>query len=870
MALTPMMQQYLEIKKQFPDAILFFRLGDFYEMFFEDAKLAAKELEITLTGRDAGEPERVPMCGVPFHAADNYIGKLIDKGYKVAICEQVEDPRTARGIVKREVVRIITPGTLIDGSMLSEKDNNYLVALCQAKQDLYGMAVTDLSTGLFQVTELSGSGAGDILLDEIVRLSPREVLLDQDMMKDARVAALLQGLPSTTLTPFRLNLDQAGCRQILQNHFGSDKLANYNEKQALCLAAAGLLSYLTETQRRKLYHITEITCYSPRAYMMLDGIARRNLEITKSLRDGGTKGTLLGVLDKTRTAMGGRLLKSWLEQPLINLSDIQARLDAVEELVHALLLREELAGALKQIYDLERLTARAAYGTANGRDLTALLGSLEKLPSLYQALQQSRSSLLRSISRQFDTLDDLRDLLSASLADNPPASLRDGGLIKDGYHPEVDRLRAAARDGKAWLAGLEAREKEKTGIKNLKVGFNKVFGYYLEVTKANLHAVPDYYQRRQTLANAERYITPELKEYESMILGAADRLVELEYDLFTEIRGRVADQVQRIQKTAALIAQIDVLVSLAEVATARGYVKPRLSDEGVIEITEGRHPVVEMTLGPGRFVPNDTCLDTANRRLCLITGPNMGGKSTYQRQVALIVLLAQVGSFVPASMAKIGIVDRIFARVGASDDLSSGQSTFMVEMFETRQILDNATARSLVIIDELGRGTSNLEGMAIAQAVIEYLHDVVGCRTLFSTHYHELAELEGLLPGLKNYATAVQEQGDQVVFLRKVVRDKASKSYGVHCARLAGLPGHVIERAAELVQQLEYRQRAAQEVVAGKNQVAVSGQEQAPALFTTEQDWLRQEILALDLTNMTPLQCLNYLSGLQSKLRNNQ
>jgi len=866
-ALTPMMQQYLEIKKQVPDAILFFRLGDFYEMFFEDAKLASKELEITLTGRDAGEPERVPMCGVPFHSADNYISKLIDKGYKVAICEQVEDPRAAKGIVKREVVRVITPGTVIDGSMLNEKDNNYLVALCQVNTGAYGMAVTDLSTGLFQVTEMAGPWALDGLLDEVVRLSPREVLLTHDMLKDEKAARVLNSLPATTLTTLGHTSDLPDYRQILTDHFGADKIAAYLNKQAMCQAAGSLLRYLTETQRRKLKHITEITSYSPKAYMVLDGVARRNLEITRSLRVGEKKGTLLWVLDKTRTAMGGRMLKNWLEQPLIDLVKIQERLDAVEELVNSLLLREELAGALKQIYDLERLTARAAYGSANGRDMTALLGSLEKLPLIHEALQQCQSPLLRSICAQFDTLADLRDLLFSSLAENPPVSLRDGGLIKEGYHAEVDQLRAAARDGKTWLAGLEAREKEKTGIKTLKVGFNKVFGYYLEVTRANLNAVPDYYQRRQTLANAERYITPELKEYESMILGAEDRLVELEYNLFVEIRNKVAAEVHRIQKTAALVAQIDTLVSLAEVAARQGYVRPEVSDDGRIEITEGRHPVVEVTLGPGGFVPNDTYLDTENQRLCLITGPNMGGKSTYQRQVALIVLMAQVGSFVPASRAKIGIVDRIFARVGASDDLTSGQSTFMVEMFETKQILDHTTPKSLVIIDELGRGTSNLEGMAIAQAVIEYLHNAVGCRTLFSTHYHELAELEGLLPGLKNYATAVKEQGNQVAFLRKVVRARASKSYGVHCARLAGLPGDIIHRAAELVQQLEYHQRAAQEVVAGKNQVAVAIHEQQLTMFSTEHDWLREEILALDIPNMTPLQSLNYLDKLQRKLR---
>ncbi|MEW6696560.1 MAG: DNA mismatch repair protein MutS [Bacillota bacterium] len=865
-ALTPMMQQYLEIKKQVPDAILFFRLGDFYEMFFEDAKLASKEMEITLTGRDGGEPERVPMCGVPFHAAENYISKLIQKGYKVAICEQVEDPKATKGIVRREVVRVVTPGTVIDSSMLNEKDNNYLAAVSQVNANTYGMAVTDLSTGLFQVTELEGPWALDSLLDEIVRLSPREVLLDQELSKEAKTNGALCSLSATAVTTLGPEAALLDYTQILTAHFGEGKITAHLSKRAMYQASGSLLRYLKETQKRELKHITDITLYSPKAYMVLDGIARRNLEISKSLRDGEKKGTLLWVLDRTRTAMGGRMLKNWLEQPLIHRAKIEERLDAVEELVNSLLLREELAAALKEIYDLERLTARAAYGSANGRDMTALLGSLNKLPLIRQALQDSRSPLLSSIYAQFDTMADLKELLFAALAENPPVSLRDGGLIKEGYHPEVDQLRAAARDGKSWLAGLEAREKEQTGIKTLKVGFNKVFGYYLEITRANLNAVPEYYQRRQTLANAERFITPELKEYESTILGAEDRLVDLEYNLFVELRNKVAAEVHRIQKTAALVAQIDALASLAEVAARQGYIRPEISDNGVIEICEGRHPVVEMTLGLGGFVPNDTYLDTENERLCLITGPNMGGKSTYQRQVALIVLLAQVGSFVPASQANIGIVDRIFARVGASDDLTSGQSTFMVEMYETKQIIDHTTSRSLVVIDELGRGTSNLEGMAIAQAVIEYLHNAVGCRTLFSTHYHELAELEGLLPGLKNYATAVKEQGDNVTFLRKVVRSRASKSYGVHCARLAGLPPDIIDRAGELVQQLEFHQRAAQEVVAGKNQAAAAASEQL-AMFSFNHNPLKEEILALDLSDMTPLQSLNYLDKLQRKLR---
>lgn len=866
MALTPMMQQYLDIKKQNPDALLFFRLGDFYEMFFEDAILASRELEITLTGRDAGEPERIPMCGVPFHAVDGYLSKLIDKGYKVAICEQMEDPKATKGIVKREVIRVVTPGTVVEGSTLSEKDNNYLVALCETGVGAFGMAVADLSTGLFQVTELVGPWALEDLLDELGRLAPRELLLTPEINKYEKLAQVIHALNSTTMTTIEEDQLAADYIEILKDQFGASRGSAYQDRPGICIAAGMLLKYLITTQKRKLPHLTEIKAYSPKTFMVLDSIARRNLEISKSLRDGDKKGSLLGVLDATKTAMGGRKLKNWLEQPLININKIEDRLDAVEELVNSLLLRDELAGALKNIYDLERLVARASYGSANGRDLMALLGSLARLPLVYDALAKCNSQLLKNIYDNFDTLADLRQLLGTALAENPPISLRDGGLIKDGFHQEVDQLRTAARDGKRWLAGLEAREKEKTGIKSLKVGFNKVFGYYLEVTRANLGMVPEYYQRRQTLANAERFITPELKEYESLILGAEDRLVELEYSLFVDIRNRIAQEVNRIQQSASLLSEIDALIALAEVATKYGYVRPAISDKDIIEIKDGRHPVVENTLGAGGFVPNDTYLDNQGDRLCLITGPNMGGKSTYQRQVALIVLMAQVGSFVPAAQANIGLVDRIFARVGASDDLSSGQSTFMVEMYETKQIIDHATSKSLVIIDELGRGTSNLEGMAIAQSVIEYLHTKVGCRTLFSTHYHELAELEGLLPGLKNYATAVKEQGAEVAFLRKVVRAKASKSYGVHCARLAGVPTEIIQRAGELVQQLEFHQRAAQEVVSGKTQTAAASEQLA--IFTATPNELETEILALNLNDMTPMESLIFLANLQKKLSN--
>lgn len=867
MALTPMMVQYLEIKKQNPDSILFFRLGDFYEMFLEDAKLASKELEITLTGRDAGESERIPMCGVPFHAADSYIARLIEKGYKVAICEQVEDAKASKGLVRREVTRVITPGALIDPSMLGDKENNYLLAICLGRNG-YGLAIADLSTGLFKITSVEEPWSVESVIEEIERLTPREIIIPVSLLGNEKLKVSITSLKATitTLEDGKFLLTEA--KKALCNHFGDSKVqaSGCLKVDHLAGAAGALIQYLSDTQRRKLHHISDISSYTTGSFLVLDSIARRNLEITKCLRDGSKQGTLLWVLDATKTAMGGRMLRTWLEQPLVDIDEINRRLDAVEELNKSIMLRDELSNALKKIYDLERLAARAVYGSANGRDLYALLGSLEKLPKIRELLENCCSLLLKETYQRFDLLEDLQGLLKASLNENPPVSLRDGGLIKEGYATEVDKLRAASRDGKGWLAGLEAREKEQTGIKSLKVGFNKVFGYYLEVTRSNLASVPDYYQRRQTLANAERYITPELKEYESTILGAEDRLVELEYSLFVKIRNQVADQVVRIQNTANLVATIDVLMSLAQIAHRQGYNRPQITGSSEVKITDGRHPVVELTLGPGSFVPNDCHLDNSQNLFCLITGPNMGGKSTYQRQVALIVLMAQIGSFVPANTAEIGVVDRIFARVGASDDLSTGHSTFMVEMFETKQIIDKATSKSLVIIDELGRGTSNLEGMAIAQSVIEFLHNSVGCRTLFSTHYHELAELEGLLPGLKNYATAVKEQGDNVTFLRKVIRAQASKSYGIHCARLAGLPVEIILRANQLVEQLEFRQRAAKEVISGgTKQVTVTNQQLS--LFSDNRwDSLRSEITTLDIGNMTPVDCLNYLHRLQGKL----
>ncbi|MBM7854146.1 DNA mismatch repair protein MutS [Desulfohalotomaculum tongense] len=870
MGLTPMMKQYKSIKEQYPDSILFFRLGDFYEMFFEDALIASKVLDITLTSRDSHQ--KVPMCGVPYHSVDSYIAKMISNGYKVALCDQVEDAKAAKGIVKRQVTRVITPGTVMEGQLLEEKKNNYIASILLGKQEL-GLAFADVSTGEFMVTELKDSSINATLIDELGRLQPSEILLPESMQQDDRLIKSIKLSCSAALN---------FCNE---NYYHEDEAVDYLNRQfspqvtdqldlpgnSLCLRAAGaLVRFLLETQKRNLSHIRKINKYSTAQYMALDGPARRNLELTRTLIEGDKKGSLLWVLDHTVTAMGGRKLKKWIEQPLLDVDQINARLDAVEELTKSIFLREDLRQSLKQVYDLERLTAKVSYGTANARDLLALKNSLAVLPEIKKLLSDSGSSLLLETAGKIDVLADLSDLLERALADDPPVSLRDGGLIKSGYDDEVDKLRDASANGRNWLARLEVKERERTGIKSLKIRFNKVFGYYIEVTKSNLDAVPEDYQRRQTLANAERFITPELKKYEEMILGAQDKLVELEYRLFVQLRESVAAEIPRIQQSADAVASIDVLVSLAEAAVKYNYVRPVVNHSGRIDISEGRHPVVERALEEGEFVPNNTHLDNEGKYIALITGPNMGGKSTYQRQVALITIMAQMGSFVPAGGAEIGIVDRIFARVGASDDLASGRSTFMVEMNECNNALRLATKKSLVIIDELGRGTSNLEGMAIAQAVIEYLHHQVGCRTLFSTHYHELAEMEGSLSGLKNYAAAVEEKGDNVIFLHRIVPGKASKSYGVHCARLAGLPGTVIDRANGLVEDLERYCRAAEEVITGEKQAAAAKEEDTQLeLFTCSREIaaMIDELLNLELLDTTPLEALTVLFELQKKAR---
>ncbi|MTI79482.1 MAG: DNA mismatch repair protein MutS [Firmicutes bacterium] len=870
MGLTPMMKQYQDIKEQYPDSILFFRLGDFYEMFFDDALKAARVLDITLTSRDS--EQKVPMCGVPYHSVDSYLAKMITNGYKVAICDQVEDPKATKGIVKREVTRVITPGTVMEEQLLEDKKNNYIVSLL-IQENTWGLAFTDISTGEFMVTEYQNDDNYISLIDELGRLQPSELLLPVSLEQNQLLLKEIKAHISVAISYCAdEHFQEEQAKSYIKEQFSDVAIDEFRTQlDTKCILAAGaLIKFLLDTQKRSLNHIQGIRHYSTGQYMALDATARRNLELTKTLMDGSKKGSLLWVLDQTTTAMGGRMLKKLIEQPLLNVTMINNRLTAVDELSKSIIMREELRQLLKQIYDLERLTAKVSYGTANGRDLLSLKNSLVLLPEIRVQFNDVSSQLLKETANRIDPLSDLVGILEQALTDDPPISLKDGGLIKNGYDSEVDKLREASTNGRTWLAQLESKERERTGIKSLKIRFNKVFGYYIEVTKSKLDSVPEDYQRRQTLANAERYITPELKKYEEMILGAQDKLQELEYQIFVELRDAVAAEIPRIQKSADAVANLDVLLSLAEVAVKRNYIKPDVNKSGVMNIKGGRHPVIETTLDEGDFVPNETYLDIEREYIALITGPNMGGKSTYQRQVALITIMAQMGSFVPAESVELGIIDRIFARVGASDDLTSGRSTFMVEMNECNNALRLATEKSLVIIDELGRGTSNLEGMAIAQSVIEYLHNNVGCRTLFSTHYHELAEMEDALPGLKNYAAAVEEKGDNVVFLHRIIGGKASKSYGVHCARLAGLPTNVVDRADNLVLDLETYCRAAEEVITGKKQTAtVKDEVKQLELFSADPriSELLQELKNVDLLNTTPLEAISVLFELQKKAK---
>lgn len=770
-ALTPMMQQYMAIKEQYKDCILFYRLGDFYEMFYDDALTASRELEITLTGKNCGQEERAPMCGVPYHAVDVYLNKLVAKGYKVAICEQAEDPKQAKGIVKREVIRIVTPGTNLSQQALDEGRNNYLMCLVYDNNQ-FGLAITDISTGDFYTTEVATLKE---LYDEIHRFSPSEIICnDSFYMSGASLDDFKDRLHVSVSTLDTWYMDEAVSVQKIKEHFKVASLdgLGLTDFPSGTLAVGALLLYLYETQKNTLDNLTKITPYRSGGYMIIDSATNRNLELIETLREKQKKGSLLWVLDKTKTAMGARLMRNWIEQPLIEKKKITARQDAVEELYNDMITREEIREYLNAVYDLERLVTRISYRTANPRDLIAFKTSLGMIPPVKQLLSQAKSAELKEIDERMDCLEDIYDLIEKSIQDEPPIMIREGGMIKEGYNEDVDKFRLSRTEGKTWLAELEAREKEKTGIKNLRVRYNKVFGYYLEVTNSYKELVPEDWTRKQTLANAERYITPELKELEDMILGAEDKLAALEYDLYCEVRDSIGEQVVRIQETAKAIAHLDVLASLACVAQSNDYVRPSINTKGVIDIQGGRHPVVEKMNNNQMFIDNDTYLDNKNHRISIITGPNMAGKSTYMRQSALIVLMAQIGSFVPAKSANIGIVDRIFTRVGASDDLASGQSTFMVEMTEVANILRNATSRSLLILDEIGRGTSTFDGLSIAWAVVEHISNpkLLGAKTLFATHYHELTELEGKLDSVNNYCIAVREQGDDIIFLRKIIR----------------------------------------------------------------------------------------------------
>lgn len=869
--LTPMFAQYQQLKAEYHDAILMFRLGDFYEMFFADAEVAARDLDLVLTGRDGGKAlGRVPMCGVPYHALEGYIARLIERGHKVAICEQTEDPKQARGLVRREVVRVITPGTLVEPRLLEEKRNHYLAAVCQGRTG-FGLAYCDLSTGEFAACELAGAHGLRHLVEELGRLEPRELLLEPGLEQAPGIVQPLRaaGVPYGPYNARAFHHGEAYRRLIEQFRTATLRGFGAEEAELATRAAGAVLCYLEETQKTTLGHITGLSLYTPGAFMTLDPSTRRNLELTRPLRDSGRKGTLLWVLDRTVTSMGGRLLKTWIERPLLDLGEVTARHDAVAELVDQPLLRAELRSLLDSVYDLERLAGRIAYGSANARDLIALTRSLVALPSLRILLGEAAAARLQALRDGLDMLDDVRDLIDRAIADDPPFALTEGGLIKAGYHAEVDRLRTATRDGKGWIAALEAQEKERTGIKSLKVGFNKVFGYYLEVTAANLHLVPDTWIRKQTLAGGERYITPELKEMEEQVLGAEERLRALEYDLFLQLRGLLAEEVARVQASARAVAELDALAALADVASAYGYCRPQMDESGVVQLRDSRHPVLERVLPEGGFVPNDCLLDGGENRMLLVTGPNMGGKSTYMRQVALTALMAQAGSFVPAAAARLGVVDRIFTRVGAADDLATGQSTFMVEMSEVAQILHAATARSLVVLDEIGRGTATFDGLSIAWAVAEYICDPerVGARTLFATHYHELCELEGLLPGVRNYSVAVREKGEEVAFLYKIVRGGADRSYGIHVARLAGLPRLVVDRAREILATLEQQEgqrRSRREAAAAR--IRERGATQL-TFFEARPHPLVEELLGLNVMALTPLEALNLLYKLQEKAK---
>ncbi len=869
---SPMMQEYLKTKEEYKDCILFYRLGDFYEMFFDDALTASKELELTLTGKLCGQEERAPMCGVPYHAAETYIARLIEKGYKVAICEQLEDPKQAKGIVKRGVIRVVTPGTVVETNLLEEKKNNYIMAIYKMST-YFGISVCDISTGDFRITQIVENHNFPKLLDEISRYTPAEIVVNSFMYESTdemqkikeRFEIYISRVPEASFS--------AESTGLLKKYVFVDERGNEIERKqveenqlAIC-SMNGLLQYLTDTQKTNLDHIHKVVLYRTSRFMALDVSARRNLEITEKMRDKSKKGTLLWVLDKTSTSMGGRLLRRWLNDPLIDVLEIKRRLEAVKELKDNVMLRGDVVEALKKVYDIERLAGKISYGSANGRDLISLKNSAKQLPMVKNILKNTTSPMLQDLYQNLDELTDIYELIEEAIVEDPPISVKEGGLIKLGYQEEIDHLKKATTEGKNWIIELEAKEREKTGIKGLKVGFNRVFGYYIEVTKSNLAQVPDTYIRKQTLTNAERYVTEELKNLENQILGAEEKVINLEYQAFVEVRDDIESKITRLQTSAEVISILDVLCSFAQVAEDRDYVQPIVDNSGVIQIKDGRHPVIEKMLPSGSFVQNDTYLDEADDRLSIITGPNMAGKSTYMRQVALITLMAQCGSFVPASYAKIGVVDKIFTRVGASDDLSMGQSTFMVEMMEVASILKEATPKSLVILDEIGRGTSTYDGLSIAWAVAEYIADKEKCgaKTLFATHYHELTDLENKLEGVKNYSIAVKEKGEDIIFLRKIVPGGTDESYGVHVAKLAGVPQIVTKRANEILRSLERKNILSGKVVEKESKKVVAGQLDMGNYKLAE---IAQELDKVDLNQLTPIDALNTLVKMKEKMAN--
>lgn len=865
--LTPMMDQYLAIKKQYPDCLLFFRLGDFYELFGDDAEKAAKELQIVLTSREIGKNQRIPMCGVPYHAADSYLKRLLDSGYKVAICEQLEEPKPGKNLVKRDVVRVLTPGTVLNPIFLDLKKNNYILSL-HLRKDVIGCAWCDVSTGEFMTAQFSGPSREEYLVDLINRLQPVECIIRSDQIPLLKTSIIEswqeQGIH---LSPIRNVISREEAVNSVNEQFEQSDLIGV-DRQALeegLVAVAYLLSYIEETQKTSELPFRSLSVFTPNSRMYLDTMTRRNLEIFATLRDGKKEGSLLWALDHTYTPMGGRMLRNWLEFPLLNINEIQERQAGIEELVNNFFLRNELKECLKDIYDLERLIGRVEWRVAHPRDLIALAKSLEVIPRIKQALNEASSSSLQKLNKELDPVRDTVDLINRAILDEPPVSLKEGGIIKDNYHPEVDRLRSIINQGSTWIKELEAKERQRTGIKSLKIGFNKVFGYYIEVTKPNLSLVPADYIRKQTLTQAERFITPELKEKEETFLGATERLQELEYNLFIEIRQKVSRDSQKIKRNAAIIAKLDCLLSFAETALRYNYKKPVINETGIIRIKNGRHPVLEQMIGEGNFIPNDLWIGQENNQIHLITGPNMAGKSTFMRQMALLVLMAQCGSFIPAEEAEIGIVDRIFVRAGAMDDLGKGQSTFMMEMNEVSYILQHATKNSFIILDEIGRGTGTFDGLGIAWAIVEYIHNRIGAKTLFATHYHQLTKIADKLPGVVNYSIAVAEKGEEIIFLRKVVPGGTDKSYGIQVARLAKLPKEVVERASQIAESMEGE--FSKHDVRIKNRPLPLENRTVQLVLFDEGDQILRELQEVNLVNTTPLEALNILSGWQQRLQ---